>query len=125
MRTALREQHCRATWCPCTRKASDVRSYHTIRNHGAKNTKPKNPRRRRRRCPYSPLPAAVGQLGATGGGRAPGSGRGAKRKGAVSPSHVDSPLYDDKMTQCRHRRNTATLWVDQTRSPVPVSVSVD
>jgi len=59
--------------------------------------------------PHSPLPAAVGQLGATGGGRAPGCGRGAKRKGAVSPSRVDSPLCDDKMTQCRHRRNTATL----------------
>jgi len=59
--------------------------------------------------PHSPLPAAVGQLGATGGGRAPGSGRGAKRKGAVSPSRVDSPLCDDKMTQCRHRLNTVTL----------------
>lgn len=31
-------------------KASDVGSYHTIRNHGAKNTKPKNPRR----CPCWP-----------------------------------------------------------------------
>jgi len=28
--------------------------------------------------PYSPLPAAVRQLGATGGGHAPGNGRGVK-----------------------------------------------
>lgn len=68
--------------------------------------------------PHSPLPSAVGQLGATGGGRALGSGRGAKREEEVSPTLIASPLCEDKMTQCRHRRNTATLWTEHTRSPV-------
>lgn len=100
MRTAQREQHCRATWCPCTRKASDVRSYHTIRNHGAKNTKPKNlgggGSGGAVLTPHYPLPAAVGQLGATGGGRAPGTIAGRRGRGRFPPLASTAPSATTK-----------------------------
>lgn len=125
MRTALqREQHCRATWCDRVRgkrrQMSDrirlsvttvqkTQNRKTLGGGGGGGAVLTPPTARRASC----IRPTHG--GATGGGRARGNGRGAKSEGAVPPAHVVSPLCGDKMTQCRHRRNTATLSADRTR----------
>lgn len=127
MRTALqREQHCRATWCDRVRGKRQM----SDRIRLSVTTVQKTQNRKTLGgvgggavlTPHSlPVaPAAFGQhtdVRDRWRSRAGKRSRGERRGGGSPPppAHVVGPLCGDKMTQCRHRRNTATLLAERTR----------